>query len=39
MIINVGLAEVVFHSEYPLGKVSLDLLGEAGVQVRQSETG
>lgn len=35
MIINAGLAEVIFQSEYPLGQVSLDLLAEAGVEVRQ----
>jgi len=38
MIINVGLIEVVFHSEYPLGQVSLDLLAEAGVKLRQSDS-
>ncbi len=39
MIINAGLAEVVFQSEYPLGKVSLDLLAEAGVKIRQIAAG
>jgi dCMP deaminase len=39
MIINAGLAEVVFQSEYPLGQVSLDLLAEAGVKVRQIAAG
>ena len=35
MIINSGIAEVVFSAEYPLGDVSLRLLREAGVKVRQ----
>ena len=35
MIINAGMAEVVFSAEYPLGDVSLRLLREAGVKVRQ----
>jgi dCMP deaminase len=35
MIINAGLAEVVFSADYPLGDVSLRLLAEAGVNVRQ----
>ena len=35
MIINAGLAEVVFSAEFPLGDVSLRLLREAGVKVRQ----
>ncbi len=36
MIINSGLSEVVFSAEYPLGDVSLRLLREAGVKVRQA---
>lgn len=35
MIINAGIEEVVFDADYPLGKVSLALLHEAGVVVRQ----
>ena len=35
MIINAGLAEVVYSAEYPLGEVSLRLLREAGVKARQ----
>ena len=35
MIINSGIGEVVYQSDYPLGRVSLDLLGEAGIQLRQ----
>lgn len=35
MIINSGIVEVVYQSDYPLGKVSLDLLGDAGIQLRQ----
>lgn len=37
MIINAGLGEVIFQSEYPLGQVALDLLAEAGVKLRQIE--
>ena len=39
MIINAGLAEVIFQSEYPLGQVSLDLLAEAGIKLRQIDAG
>jgi dCMP deaminase len=35
MIINAGLTEVVYNVAYPLGDVSLGLLREAGVKVRQ----
>lgn len=35
MIINSGIGEVVYQSDYPLGRVSLDLLGEAGIHLRQ----
>ncbi|MEZ4353771.1 MAG: deaminase [Myxococcota bacterium] len=35
MIINAGLAEVVYQSAYPLGDTALALLAEAGVVVRQ----
>ena len=35
MIINAGLAEVVYNADYPLGGVSLELLREAGVKVRR----
>jgi dCMP deaminase len=35
MIINVGLEEVVFQTDYPLGEVSLGLLSEAKVMTRQ----
>jgi dCMP deaminase len=35
MIINSGIAEVVFNADYPLGDVAKDLLREAGVKVRQ----
>jgi dCMP deaminase len=37
MIINAGLTEVVFNVDYPLGEVSLELLREAGIKVRQIE--
>ncbi len=36
MIINAGLVEVVFQTEYPLGQVSLDLLTEAGIRLNRS---
>ena len=35
MVINAGLTEVIYNVDYPLGEVSLDLLREAGVKVRQ----
>ena len=35
MIINSGIVEVVYQSAYPLGRVSLDLLSEAGIELRQ----
>jgi deoxycytidylate deaminase len=35
MIINSGIVEVVYSTEWPLGDVSLRLLREAGVKVRQ----
>lgn len=35
MIINAGIVEVVFNADYPLGEVSLSLLREASVEVRQ----
>jgi len=35
LIINAGLAEVVYNTDYPLGGTSLALLREAGVKVRQ----
>jgi dCMP deaminase len=35
MIINSGVVEVVYSAAYPLGDVSLRLLREAGVKVRQ----
>ncbi len=36
MIINAGILEVVYNADYPLGDVSLALLREAGVKVRQA---
>lgn len=36
MIINGGIGEVVYSAEYPLGDVSIRLLREAGVKVRQT---
>jgi dCMP deaminase len=35
MIINAGLAEVVYAADFPLGEVSVALFREAGVKVRQ----
>ena len=35
MIINAGLAEVVYDAHFPLGEVSIELFREAGVKVRQ----
>jgi dCMP deaminase len=35
MIINAGIAEVVYNADYPLGGVALELLREAGVKVRR----
>lgn len=35
LVINAGLAEVVYNSHYPLGEVALSLLVEAGIEVRQ----
>jgi dCMP deaminase len=35
MIINAGLTEVIYQSTYPLGEISLALLEEAGIDVKQ----
>ena len=35
MIINAGIDEVAYNADYPMGDVSLSLLREAGVKVRQ----
>ena len=35
MIINAGIAEVVFYADYPMGDLSLSLMREAGVKVRR----
>jgi dCMP deaminase len=35
MIINAGLSEVVYRSDYPLGAVALGLLLEAGIELRK----
>ncbi len=35
MIINAGIEEVLFNADYPLGEVSLALLREAGLKIRQ----
>ena len=35
MLINSGIAEVVYSAEYPMGELSLELLKEAGLNVRQ----
>ena len=36
MIINAGLVEVIYQSDYPLGETSLALLAEAGIHTRQT---
>ena len=38
MIINAGIAEVVFSREYPLGSVALGLLEEAGVKLKRLQS-
>jgi len=35
MIINAGIVEVVYNAKYPMGDVSMALLTEAGVKLRQ----
>jgi dCMP deaminase len=35
LIINAGLAEVVYNADWPLGEVSLALLRESGIKVRK----
>ncbi len=35
MIINAGLVEVAYNAHYPMGDLSVELLREAGVKVRQ----
>ena len=35
MIINAGIREVIYNSEYPLNQAALRILGEAGVTLRQ----
>ncbi|MDO8643804.1 MAG: dCMP deaminase family protein [bacterium] len=35
MIINSGIREVVFHSNYPMGELPLKLMAEAYLQVRK----
>jgi len=35
LIINAGIAEVVYNAEYPLGEVALGLLREAGIKLRR----
>ena len=39
MMINSGLAEVVYNADYPMGDVSRSLLREAVVKVRQVALG
>jgi dCMP deaminase len=39
MIINAGITTVVYNGHYPLGQVSLGILREAGVKLRQVELG
>jgi len=35
MIINAGISEVIYNSEYPMNEMPLSLLREAGVMIRQ----
>lgn len=37
MIINSGIAEVIYNADYPMGDASIDLMREAGVKTRQVE--
>lgn len=37
MIINSGIREVVYNAEYPMGKLPLKLLAEAGVKARKAK--
>ena len=39
MIINSGIAEMIYNTDFPMGDVSLGLLEEAGVRVRQIDLG
>lgn len=39
MIINAGIQEVVYNSNYPLGEIATNLLKEAGVTLRQFSIG
>jgi len=39
MIINSGMKEVIYNSEYPMGELPLTLLREAGIIVRQVKVG
>ena len=39
MIINSGIAEMIYNTDFPMGDVSLALLEEAGVRVRQIDLG
>ncbi len=35
MILNSGIAEVVYNAAYPMGEQPLELLKEAGIIIRQ----
>ncbi len=39
MIINAGIIEVVYNQDYPLNETSLQLLRQAGVQLRRHQVG
>ncbi|NRB27870.1 MAG: dCMP deaminase family protein [Roseibacillus sp.] len=39
MIINAGMAEVVYQADYPLGETALTLLDEAGIKFRLNGSG
>lgn len=38
MILNSGIKEVVYNANYPMGDLPLQLLKEAGIEVRQART-
>jgi len=37
MIINAGIKKVVYNADYPLGKAALEMLQEAGVEIKKIE--
>ena len=35
MIINAGLKEVIYNLAYPMGDTPMNLLGEAGIELKE----